>query len=95
MRVALELSFVTTLAPGTCVLGGAVMSDGKSVTLLVAHDSKKADDKPAAEITKTSGPITIDGVLDEPAWKNAKPIDVKAFPDQVRHYCETSPSEAK
>ena len=25
----------------------------------------------------------------------AKPIDVKRFPDQVRHYCETSASEAK
>ena len=25
----------------------------------------------------------------------AKPIDVKAFPEQVRRFCETSPSEAK
>jgi two-component system cell cycle response regulator DivK len=25
----------------------------------------------------------------------AKPIDVKTFPEQVRRYCETSPSEAK
>ena len=24
-----------------------------------------------------------------------KPIDVKAFPDQVRRYCEASPSEAR
>jgi two-component system cell cycle response regulator DivK len=25
----------------------------------------------------------------------AKPIDIKIFPDQVRRYCETSPSEAR
>lgn len=37
-RLTLPSGRVTMLAPGTTVLGGAVMSDGQSVTLLVARD---------------------------------------------------------
>jgi hypothetical protein len=40
---------------------------------------KKAEDKPAAppvSFFKTEKPITIDGVLDDPAWKQAVPIEV-------------------
>jgi hypothetical protein len=36
-KLTLPSGLVTTLAPNTTVLGGAVMADGKSVTLLVAH----------------------------------------------------------
>jgi hypothetical protein len=35
-----------------------------------------ADKAPPQEIKKSPSPITIDGVLDEPAWKEATPIDV-------------------
>lgn len=59
----------------TCVgLFGTVVT----VATLGAAD-KKADDKApataAAAIYKAEQPITIDGVLDEPAWKQALPID--------------------
>jgi AAA+ superfamily predicted ATPase len=36
-RLTLPSGIVTQLAPGSLVLGGAVMADGKAVTLLVAH----------------------------------------------------------
>jgi Carbohydrate family 9 binding domain-like len=49
-----------------------------TVSLLGAHDSKKSEAKaPPGEIKKTAGPIMVDGGLDEPAWKEAKPIEVK------------------
>src|SRR5678816_1333283 len=36
-KLRLPSGLVMTLSPNTTVLGGAVMADGKSVTLLVAH----------------------------------------------------------
>lgn len=47
-------------------------------TALVAQDKKVEDKAPAAPVTslfKTDKPITIDGVLDEPAWKQAAPVE--------------------
>lgn len=44
-----------------------------------AEPAAKTEEKTAAalpEITKTPGPITIDGKLDEAAWREAKPVDV-------------------
>jgi Carbohydrate family 9 binding domain-like len=64
-----------SLRPLTVLL---LLTAALTVTVLGARDSKKPDDKaPPAEFKKASGPITIDGVLDEPAWKEAKPIEVK------------------
>jgi len=40
-RLTLPSGRVTTLAAGTAVLGGAVMSDGRSVTLLVAFGGQR------------------------------------------------------
>jgi Carbohydrate family 9 binding domain-like len=55
-----------------------LFSAGLTLSLLGARENKKSEDKaPVEVIKKASGPITIDGVLDEPAWKVAKPIEVK------------------
>jgi len=40
-KLTLPSGHTVMLAPGTVVLGGAVMSDGKSVTLLVAHGGER------------------------------------------------------
>jgi hypothetical protein len=45
--------------------------------MLAASEKKPEDKAPVAEVRKSPGPITIDGVLDEPAWKEAKPVEVK------------------
>jgi len=45
-----------------------------TVSLLPAADKDKTPPQP---IKKATGPITIDGVLDEPAWKEATPVEVK------------------
>ena len=40
-QVIMPSGIVTLLAPGAHVLGGAVMADGKSVTLLIAHGANR------------------------------------------------------
>lgn len=55
------------------------------VVCTITAADKKADDKAPMPVTspiyKTDQPITIDGVLDEPAWKQALPVEaVYAYP---------------
>src|SRR4051794_15185712 len=44
-------------------------------TALLPADGPAPDTRPAP-LRKAVGPIKIDGVLDEPAWKDAVPVDV-------------------
>lgn len=57
----------------------ALVAGGLAIALSQARDAGKAEEKAATAqpIFKNSGPIVIDGVLDEPAWKDALTVDVK------------------
>lgn len=56
-------------------LGVLVLVLGGLTVGLLSADDKLPDTKPAP-IYKAEEPIKIDGVLDDPAWKTATPIDV-------------------
>jgi Carbohydrate family 9 binding domain-like len=56
-------------------IGVALLVGVLAFVLLSNADEKTEAPKPSP-IFKSKEPITIDGVLDEPAWKEATPIDV-------------------
>jgi hypothetical protein len=49
----------------------------QTVLLATAADEKKPEAGPATPILKTEKPIVIDGDLNDPAWKDATPINVE------------------
>ena len=57
----------------------ALAAGGLAVALPQAKDAGKAERRPplAQPINKASDPIVIDGVLEEPAWKDAATVEVK------------------
>ncbi len=61
-----------------CIFFACVFSS----IIALAEDDFKPLFKPSLTITKATGPITIDGYLDDPGWKDAARIDnfVERFP---------------
>lgn len=79
------VALALVLAPAAALpspVGGQVMGSESSASVGQALDPELAP-RPAGEAALATGPVTIDGRLDEPAWQAALPLTgfVQAIPD--------------